>query len=202
MRLIKHRVHQVSELEVISTSTNIQGIECDIRFRGNQPYLNHDIDDGCSGIELEKALTYLKNKIVILNIKETGAEKELIEITNSYEAFPLVLDLPFPALKKLYDDGYGSNVMWRVSEYEHLEISNNKMMPIEWVWLDSFHDFWFLHDRDDTSIWRKSKVCLVSSELQSRPLDINQIVSNDIISRFNISAICTKKPELYSTLFA
>ena len=60
---------------------------------------------------MSQAIQYLRDKFIILNIKETGNETELVHLCLAQRAIPLVLDAPMPAIKKLYDNDLGHCVM-------------------------------------------------------------------------------------------
>jgi hypothetical protein len=195
--VFRHRVHEESELRSIQYSSLIQGIECDIRYRSGLPYLNHDIDKSTSGIALEVALKYLKGKHVILNIKETGAELDLVNLSLAYGAIPLILDAPFPAIRHMYHSGFGSTIMWRISEYETLTDNVINEMPPTWIWLDSFERYWFDTPEKLPTYLKTCNVCLVSSELQGRDSFVELDIATTLIGSGLINAICTKYPSRY-----
>lgn len=196
--VFRHRVHDEVGLRNIQFSSLVSGIECDIRYRGGLPYLNHDIDKSASGIRLDVALKYLKNKYIILNIKETGGELSLIKTSQEYGAIPLILDSPFPAIRSIYDSGFGSTVMWRMSEYETLNEDQLLDMPPRWIWLDSFHRYWFDKPGKLPSYLKECNVCLVSSELQGRDPFAEWKISKRLIASGIVKAICTKYPHQYN----
>ena len=197
MYIFRHRVHDFDSLRMIRSSNLIHGVECDIRFRRGIPYLNHDVDPQSGGIELSQAIQYLRDKFIILNIKETGNETELVHLCLAQRAIPLVLDAPMPAIKKLYDNDLGHCVMWRVSEYEYLNEKTLRFFPPSWIWLDSFHDFWFDQPNCERTYWGDASICLVSPELQGRDPSFSACSASEFLHRNRISAVCTKLPDLY-----
>ena len=196
--VFQHRAHSEELLQKVMLSDNIHGIECDIRYKNGLPYLNHDIEQAMAGMPLVSALKYLSGKFIILNIKETGGEIDLINLTLENGAIPLLLDTPFPAVKTIYDQGHGNTIMWRMSEYEEISEKQFTVMKPSWIWLDSFYCYWFNCLNLDAKLPRDCNVCLVSSELQGRDPFSEWEIACNLIRSGNLNAVCTKYPDEYN----
>ena len=114
----------------------------------------------------------------------------------------LALGYTIPAVVNAYRSGHGKSVMWRLSEYERPSLNLIKDLDGEWIWLDSFHSYWF-----DNSYLEHLKnngflICMVSNELQNRPLEVNLDSVIDASRNGLIDAICTKIPQKYSKLLS
>ena len=200
MKLILHRANKLDSIDIQKRKI-IDGFECDIRYQNNQPVLSHDIQGSSNADNFKLFCGVYKNLDVILNFKETGDEENFILNYEKYFRSFLILDAPFPVYEKLYKTGLGKRIMWRVSEYEKPEIECIKKFNSEWIWLDSFTNYWFTEN--DLKKYKDSgiNICLVSNELQNRDIEykLNKIIELNKSSL--IDSICTKFPEFYINIF-
>ena len=79
MIIIKHRINTIDELK--STPVDF-GVEIDLRSFKNKIVINHEpfIDS----IKFEEWLRFYKHKFLILNVKEEGLEKSILEIIEKF----------------------------------------------------------------------------------------------------------------------
>jgi hypothetical protein len=180
--------HRVNSVELLKSVPKEFGVEIDIRSRGSQLILRHDIgDEGCS---LNEYLNNYHHEIIIFNVKEDGLEDSILEAASTVPRLEyFFLDQPFPSIIRTSTAGYSTAV--RVSEFESLPA---KPIPCKWIWLDSFTGSWA--HLDSTLEYAKQhnlRTCLVAPELQGR----YEKSENDFLhQRYSdkIDAICTKDP--------
>lgn len=197
MKFIQHRVNKLSELVLLNP---ICGAEIDLRSDVSKPshiHLSHDA--WVRGDSFSDWLALYKEKkiqgTVIFNTKEDGLEEEVIRLAHEHgiDNF-FFLDTAFPTLVKYVSKGSGQKFCCRLSIYEtseSLEIFKGK---VSWVWADCFEGKPLAED-----IFRKVsqdfKICLVSPELQNRPLesigDFKHLSSQ-------LHSVCTKQPQLWT----
>ena len=166
MKLFQHRVNDLSALD--SLGKNVAGFECDIRYSQGDYFLSHDpilnfdhslsfkyfLDDPrCSGLD------------IILNFKETGGELRLLNMCKSIFKEILILDAPFPVYVQALKQGLSSHFMWRISEYESVDIEILRRFSAKWLWLDSFDSYWF--DKDLLNK-RSNLKCMLCHVLQCK----------------------------------
>ena len=93
MHIIHHRRNSLELLK----KTNFEfGVEIDIRSWKDKLIINHDPFK--EGIELENWLNFYNHKILVLNVKEEGLEKELITLLKKHKIsnfFLLDQSIPF-----------------------------------------------------------------------------------------------------------
>ena len=75
MIIIKHRVNTINK--IIKTPKSY-GVEIDLRSSLKTIYLNHDPFK--RGIKFSQWIKYFKHKLIVLNVKEEGLEKKIINI--------------------------------------------------------------------------------------------------------------------------
>ena len=201
MKYFQHRVNDVSSL--LSLDNNATGLECDIRLLQGEYVLNHDplkrSDQAC---KLNDFLIHPKSSglDIILNFKDTGNELDVLNLCNTSFNEALILDAPFPVYVQALKKGLSSKFMWRVSEYERPDINILKKFSAKWLWLDSFHSYWF---NDKLLKQYKAEgffICLVSNELQGRHIEYKLTDEYKYLIFSYVDAICTKKPGFYNIL--
>ena len=206
MEIIKHRINLREDLASLSDE---YGAEIDIRYHNNELVLHHDPfnhQDDKNLLTLEEFLSnWQNNKTLIFNIKSEGIENKCIELANKYNIkkwFFLDLSMPYfvkyiNILRLEKNKGFNrDNLAVRFSDEEPIEYCINFLDEVSWVWIDYFH----LHPLNDITykIFKdhKSKICLVSPELQGKdPKEIAVLRKNFI--DFRIDAVCTKYPDLW-----
>ena len=75
MIIIKHRVNTVDK--IIKTPKSY-GVEIDLRSNHKTIYLNHDPYK--KGVKFSQWIKYFNHKLIVLNVKEEGIEKKIINI--------------------------------------------------------------------------------------------------------------------------
>ena len=199
MNIFKHRVNTKKDCKEIDFS-QIHGIEIDIRFTYDSPVLIHDLPDkDSSPCPLFDFLSLIPPISLILNFKEVGFELSLIDEICDLGFKPLLLDLPFPFFFQAYQAGFGKYLMWRVSEYERPDASLITSFDSKWIWLDSFNDYWFNEEFLQSYKQKGISICLVSNELQGRPIENNSASINKLFQKNLIDAVCTKNPIFYKS---
>jgi hypothetical protein len=165
MELIAHRLNKISEIKKLSKK---YGAEIDLRSSGSKIILHHDPYK--KGEKLENYLSNYNHGTLILNIKESGIEKDAIKIIKKFDIknyFLLDVEMPFICTntKKI-----NQNVSIRYSEYEPIETVNKFVKNIGWVWIDTFKTL-PLSSRVNKTL-NKFRTCLVCPERWGRPKDI------------------------------
>ena len=191
MLYIRHRINTIADLKTVSED---MGIEIDLRYEKDKLILHHD--PFVSGELFENLLEEYKHKLIILNIKTEGIEEEVLKLLRNYDVKNyFFLDLSLPFLIKYAKSGE-SNIAVRLSEYEPIEQALALKGMVKWVWVDCFSKL-PLDDNIYDQLKKHFKICLVSPELQKHSTDrIKEFKS--IISNYEIDAVCTKVPELWS----
>jgi hypothetical protein len=189
--IIKHRVNSAKELINISSS---YGIEIDLRSSGSDLILAHD--PFLKGELLIDWLQFYTHKLLILNLKEDGLEKKVMEIMRNFQIDSyFFLDLSFPALYKLSND-QPDFCSARVSEFE--PVSSALQLNPGWLWFDSHSGNWdYLIEAFKLLKNIEIQTCLVSPELQRVNFQDEFVRLNSILKDNNIvfNAVCTKFPE-------
>ena len=192
--IIKHRVNSIQE---ITTLPGNFGVEIDIRSSLDDLVLEHDPFK--KGDKFEDWLDYFNHKTLILNVKEDGLEDEIISLLESRNITDyFFLDQPFPTQRKMMLRG--QPIAQRLSEFENP--LNLEALSTRWVWLDSFTGDWtYLQNHANYLKDGNFQTCLVSPELQGRKSDEEQVQILEILklSGINLSAVCTKFPELWKS---
>ena len=78
---------------------------------------------------------------------------------------------------------------------EPLEYALRLAGQVDWVWIDCFTHL-PLDEYNYKKLKEHFKICIVSPELQSHPLEYIQDFSKQI-SNLKIDAVCTKRPDLW-----
>ena len=194
MILINHRVNSIKKLK--STPFNF-GVEIDLRSKKNKIYLHHDPFK--KGVSFEKWIKYYKHKIIVLNVKEEGLEKSILKILKKYRIKNFFFhDQTFSTLLKNMSK---TKVSVRYSEFEDLKNIKYLFKKIKWIWIDNFSVI-KLEKKFYSYLKRKKvKICLVSPELvkKSRVSEVKKIILYLKKNNFTIDAVCTKKPDLWTS---
>ena len=115
--------------------SNRYGCEIDIRARGSELILHHDPFK--DGEKLTDFLDAYQHGLLILNIKEAGIEKDVIDAVkqrNIPEYF--LLDVEFPFIYRAARSGI-RNIAIRFSEDEPIGLADNYAGMVDWVWIDT-----------------------------------------------------------------
>ena len=204
MIIFEHRLNLQSQLSQAS-----YGLEVDIRSQHDTLIVAHDPFQH-NQLNLIDVVHHLKNKPVILNVKEEGLVEKLKDYFSSFdEENSFILDESIPFIIKYAKEGF-SNFALRVSEIETAESAikvNNFLVKynskIKWIWLDCFT---LQAPQKETLIKLKDSgfnICLVSPELHilDRPDEWGEVTKmfqkNIKKSAFHIDAVCTKLPNIW-----
>ena len=192
MIFIKHKINTLEALN----NTNIKyGVEIDLRSYKNSIYLHHDPFK--KGVLFTKWIKKFRHRLIVLNVKEEGLEKKILEILkiNKVKKF-FFHDQSFSSL---INNMKKTKVSIRYSEFELLNNTNYLFKYIKWVWIDNF--FKLKLDKKFLIYLKKKKikVCIVSPELinKNRIKEIKQVSIFLKKNSFLVDAICTKNPEIW-----
>jgi hypothetical protein len=167
MELIAHRLNKISEIKKLSKK---YGAEIDLRSSGSKIILHHDPYK--KGEKLENYLSNYNHGTLILNIKESGIEKDVIKIIKKFgikKYFLLDVEMPFICTNT---KKFNQNVSIRYSEYEPIETVSKFEKNIGWVWIDTFKTLPLSNKVKKTL--NKFNTCLVCPERWGRPKDIKK----------------------------
>ena len=186
MELIAHRLNKISEIKKLSKK---YGAEIDLRSSGSKIILHHDPYK--KDEKLENYLSNYNHDTLILNIKESGIEKDVIKIIKKFgikKYFLLDVEMPFICTNT---KKFNQNVSIRYSEYEPIETVNKFVKNIGWVWIDTFKTLPLSNVAKKTL--NKFNTCLVCPERWGRPKDIEKYYIKMKKLNFFPSSIMTSK---------
>lgn len=194
MQIIAHRKNSIKEL--LETDPKL-GIEVDIRLHNSELVCQHDPLK--PGELLSDWLEHYSHKTLILNVKEEGLERLVLDLVQSRGISDFFfLDQSFPFLLKHAKLGLHQAAV-RVSEFESIETALSLSGLVDWVWIDLFADFPL--DESQIQVLKLSgfKFCLVSPELHGRTDEslISELQATLGELKFEPDAVCTKRPDLW-----
>ncbi|MCX7978984.1 MAG: hypothetical protein N2578_08275, partial [Bdellovibrionaceae bacterium] len=192
----QHRLNKIEDLERVSSQIN--GCEVDLRSdvkKNGQIHLSHD--PWSLGDDFEQWLVCYKKKSLsgplILNTKEDGLEKRVIELMSRYKISNyFFLDTTIPTLVKYLETPAAKHFSVRVSKFESPLTSRHLVDRAGWIWLDCFDGVPMtlgqLHGVE------LKKICLVSPEIQVAGAPVTEEFVQ--LGR-KCAAICTKVPDVW-----
>lgn len=190
MLFIQHRVNTAAQLERVRPE---HGVEIDLRDRGDRLILQHD--PFADGEDFDAWLAGYRHRLVILNVKSERIEPRVLELLRKHAvADYFFLDCSFPMTRWLVARGE-SNVAVRFSEYEPVESALALAGQVKWVWADCFSRMPFTEETY-AKLRPHFKLCVVSPELQGRPVDTIPAFCHDL-RPYPVDAVCTKAPEVW-----
>lgn len=186
MEIIIHRINRIKELKKIPINF---GTEIDIRAYGSSLILNHEPKK--KGDNLDDYLSNYNNGTLILNIKESGIEDEVIQKVKSHSKiksfFLLDVEIPYLFNSLRLNKNYCAI---RTSYYEPLK-SNLKYKKIfNWLWIDTIKNISF-NDKNEKKILEKFKKCLVCPERWGQPKKIKFYKNYFKKEKINLDAVMT-----------
>ena len=96
MLIIHHRRKTINSLKAVNSHL---GVEVDIRSFNNKVIISHE--PLLNGTEFEDWISFFEHDFLILNIKEEGLEKYVLDILEKYKIMNFFfLDQSFPFLLK------------------------------------------------------------------------------------------------------
>jgi len=165
MKIVIHRINTIAALRSIPKQ---YGCEIDIRANGSQLILNHDPFQ--SGDRLIDYLDEYRHGLLVLNIKEAGIEKMVLnEVRKRKITDYFLLDIEFPYLYKASREGERA-IAVRYSEDEPIELIKKYKDKVDWVWIDTNTKLPL--DTKTISNLVGIKTCLVCPERWGRQQDI------------------------------
>lgn len=198
MQIIKHRVNSIKELRELNPEW---GAEIDLRSDCHDKgriLLSHDPWIGGDSLQ-EWLLEYRRLEStgpIILNTKEDGLETVALDTLRRLEIDSFFfLDTTVPTLVKWTGSEGRTEFAVRVSRYEPPENARAFQGTASWVWVDCFNGV-PLAKAAILPLKKHFQVCLVSPELQGRPIEwISQFDDLGTIA----DAVCTKSPDAWIT---
>ena len=185
MEIIVHRINTLKELKKIPLK---YGVEIDIRTNGSKIILNHNPYKG--GDSFEDYVANYKHGTLILNIKESGIEEDVLKIVKSASIksfFFLDVEMPyiFSSLKK------NNDIAIRFSEYESIETVKIFKNNFKWIFVDTITKLPI--NVKNISIISKFKSCLVCPERWGRKNDILKYKRFFKKIKYNPTAVMTNR---------
>tara|TARA_B100000795_G_C22795245_1_gene439022 strand:- start:185 stop:769 length:585 start_codon:yes stop_codon:yes gene_type:complete len=186
MEIIIHRINKIKELKKIPINF---GTEIDIRSNNSQLILSHD-----PFLKGDKLINYLENykhKTLVLNLKEAGIEKTVLNIVKKYSIKSyFLLDVEMPYMYTATKGGQ-KNIAVRFSEYEDIALADHFKDKLKWVWIDTATKLPL--NQDNIKTLSKFKSCLVCPERWGRVKDI--VKYKKILKKLNYKpdAVMTSK---------
>jgi hypothetical protein len=165
MHIVIHRVNTIPALRALDARF---GVEVDIRADGSTLVMNHDPFRG--GEKFADYVAEYRHGLLVLDIKETGIEKEVLRLVSERgirDAF--LLDVEFPYLYRAAAEGE-RRVAVRYSEVESIETVEHFAGRVDWVWVDTLTRLPL--DAGVVARLRRFRTCLVCPERWGRPQDI------------------------------
>lgn len=218
MIIVVHRKNTAKELSETPTQ---YGVEMDLRNHGNRLTVNHDAF--VEGEDFDAWLKAYKHRLLILNTKEEGLEKYLIEkmVAHKIEDY-FFLDTTPPYLLRLLrgqmrDDGKPERrVAHRISEYEdYMNVLTHRHAGLmaEWIWVDFTEavsaepratmpqiktTLTLLQEAKQLQVLGY-KLCLVSPELYGPHRLPETALLQQLLAQVQLKpeAVCTKQPHLW-----
>ena len=167
MEIIIHRVNKIKDLNKISENF---GAEIDIRTSGSNLILSHD--PFVKGDTLENYLENYNHKTLVLNLKEAGIEKNILNLVKKYSIKSyFLLDVEMPYMYSATKNGE-RNIAVRYSEYENILLAKYFIKKLNWIWIDTATKLPL--NRINIKILSKFKSCLVCPERWGRASDIKK----------------------------
>ena len=186
MELIAHRINSVKKLKKLPKK---YGAEIDLRSNGSNIILNHDPHK--KGEKLKNFLSYYNHGTLILNIKESGIENEVIKISKKFKIrkfFLLDVELPFICKNK---KNVNKSLSVRYSEYESIDTVKKFINNVGWVWIDTFNKLPI--NKANIKVLKKFKTCLVCPERWNRPQDISLYYKQMKLEKFFPNLVMTSQ---------
>ena len=186
MEIIIHRINKIKELKKIPINF---GTEIDIRSNNSDLILSHN--PFLKGDKLENYFENYKHKTLVLNLKEAGIEKTVLDMIKKYSIKSyFLLDVEMPYMYTATKRGQ-KNIAVRFSEYEDIALADHFKNKLKWVWIDTATKLPL--NQDNIKTLSKFKSCLVCPERWGRVKDI--VKYKKILKKLNYKpdAVMTSK---------
>ena len=182
-------IHRVNSLEKLTKLSKNHGVEIDVVYDNKQLVLKHSPYEETEKIlTLKNFLDEYSNQKLIINVKTSGIEEKIIELTRKYTDNFLLLDVEFPFIIKNYKK-YGRYLMLRVSKFESIHNIDHFNEYIKWIWLDTYEELEFQQDYKDQL--NTFNICLVSIERWFPEYKITNFINGIEKLNLNIQAVLT-----------
>ena len=187
MEIIIHRINKIKELKTINP---LFGVEIDIRTYGDDIILNHDPFK--NGDKLEDYLNEYRHGTLILNIKESGIENNVLSLIQEHNNVKnyFLLDVEFPYIFSASKKNF-KNIAIRFSELESINTVMKFKGLVNWVWIDTFTKLPL--NQNAINVLKSFKTCLVCPGRWNRPGDISFYKNQLKNMKFSVNAVMTSK---------
>ena len=187
MEIIIHRINKIKELKTINP---LFGVEIDIRTYRNNLILSHDPFK--KGDKLEDYLNEYRHGTLILNIKESGIENNVMSLIQKYDNVKnyFLLDVEFPYIFSVSKNNF-KNIAIRFSEFESIDTVLRFKGLVDWVWIDTFTKLPL--NQNSINVLKDFKTCLVCPERWNRLEDIVLYKSKIQKINFHLNAVMTSR---------
>ena len=184
MEVIIHRVNTIVGLRSMPVSF---GTEIDIRAWGSDLILNHDPLEG--GDRFVDYLDEYRHGTLVLNIKETGIEDEVLRLVRQHPNIDsyFLLDVEFPYLFRATRRGERA-IAVRFSEVESVQSVEPFIGRIDWMWIDTITRLPVTEEI--LTVVSSFNTSLVCPSLWARPLEIEEYHRQ--AERLRITAVMTE----------
>ena len=187
MEIIIHRINKIKKLKTINP---LFGVEIDIRTYGNNLILSHDPFK--KGDKLEDYLNEYRHGTLILNIKESGIEDNVLSLVQKYDNVKnyFLLDVEFPYVFSVSKNNF-KNIAIRFSEFESIDTVLKLKGLVDWVWIDTFTKLPL--NQNAINVLKDFKTCLVCPGRWNRQEDIVSYKTKIQKINFQLNAVMTSK---------
>jgi hypothetical protein len=136
-------------------------------------------------------LSYYHHGTLILNVKESGIENEVINIVKKFKIKRFyLLDVEMPLICK-NSKKINKHFSIRYSEYEPIDTLKKFTNNVGWVWIDTFQTLPI--NKKVSRVLKKFKSCLVCPERWGRPKDIAKYINKMKKINFLPNSVMTSK---------
>ena len=187
MEIILHRINKIKDLKTVNP---LFGVEIDIRTYGKDLILSHDPFK--KGDKLKDYLSEYKHGTLILNIKESGIENNVLSLIQRYNNIKnyFLLDVEFPYIVSASKKNF-KNIAIRFSEVESIYTVMKFKGLVNWVWIDTFTKLPL--NQNSINILKHFKTCLVCPERWNRPEEIAPYKEKLQKINFQLNAVMTSR---------
>lgn len=187
MEIILHRINKIKDLKTVNP---LYGVEIDIRTYGKDLILSHDPFK--KGDKLEDYLSEYEHGTLILNIKESGIESNVLSLIQRYNNVKnyFLLDVEFPYIFSASKKNF-KNIAIRFSEVESINTVMKFKGLVNWVWIDTFTKLPL--NQNAINVLKSFKTCLVCPGRWNRPGDISFYKNQLKNMKFSVNAVMTSK---------
>lgn len=172
-----HRVNTLEKLKILDAGF---GVEIDIRHNPttDRLYLNHDPGMGDDFEEYVQLAASTHCPLIILNIKEAGIERRVIDTVRKHGLQNwFLLDVEFPFIYKAAHGDPLRQVAIRYSEAEPIEQALLLAGKFDWVWVDVNSRLPLTPESYQQLRGAGYKLALVCPERWGRPEDIPRYIA-------------------------